>query len=102
MRAYFRKRAEKRPESAHFMPKTAIFISCDRSTVLTDLRREMRAGAIAASPTESAALGPRRENVGNSGLSRHARANAFRKSECVLSSQSEAACKSAPAAKALI
>jgi hypothetical protein len=86
MRACSGQCVENRPESTNFVRKSGDFHYSNRTTVLTDLRREMRAGAIAAPPTAADALGPREENLGKPGASRHARASSFRKSGYVLSS----------------
>jgi hypothetical protein len=86
-------RAENRPESMHFVRKSGDFHFRDRSIVLPDLGREMRDVAIAAPPAAFYELGLRAENQGNSGLWRHAGAKTFRKTEYMLSSSSEAACK---------
>src|SRR5260370_28628131 len=60
MRAYSGKRAKNRPESAHFVSKSADFLFCNRSLVLTEPRREMRTGAIAAPPTVTSRARPAR------------------------------------------
>jgi hypothetical protein len=98
MRACSGQRAENRPESTHFVRKSGDFHYSNRTTVLTDLHRKMRAGAIAAPPAAADALGPRGESRRNSVASHHARANSFRKSEYVLFSSSKAERKFAGAA----
>jgi hypothetical protein len=57
--AHFEQRAKKRSGIDAFRAKSGDFHFFDRTTVLTDLRPETRAGAISAPPTASDALGPR-------------------------------------------
>jgi hypothetical protein len=64
MRAYSGRGPKNRPKSAHFVRKSGDLFYCDRSTALTDLRRQMRAGATAAPPTASDALGSPEKNEG--------------------------------------
>jgi hypothetical protein len=58
-----------------------------RSTVLTDLDREMRANALAAPLTTPLAHDLNGKTVGNPDLWRDADANSFRQSESVLPSK---------------
>src|SRR5260370_39322766 len=86
----FGKRAEKPSEIGAFRVKSGEFPYCNRSIALTDLRQERPGGAIAAPRAVILCARPAGRNRRNSGPSRHARANPFRKSEYALSSSSKA------------
>jgi hypothetical protein len=62
MRAYSGRGPKNRPKSVHFVRKSGDLSYCNRSTALTDLRRQLRAGAIAAPPTTSDAFGSPEKN----------------------------------------
>jgi hypothetical protein len=79
--------------------KAAIFIYCNRTTVLTDLGRKTRAIAISAAPIALRRATLVKKTLWNPRLSRDVEANPFRKPEDVISCELEAARKPTAAEK---